>query len=149
MIRKADLSIINLECVIAEDGEMWDKTRKAFYFRADPFAIDVLKAADISYVSLANNHILDFKEPALLETISRLDDAGIAHAGAGKNLAEATRYALIEANGIRVGVVAFTDNEPLFGASDDQSRDKLHSHHAGGTCLREGQKCGKEGPPGF
>ncbi len=120
LIRKSDISIINLECVIAEKGEIWDKYQKAFYFKADPIAIDVLKAARISYVSLANNHTLDFKEGALFEMLRRLDEAGIAHSGAGKNLDEAAKPAIIEAKGIKVGVVAFTDNEPEFGASADR-----------------------------
>jgi poly-gamma-glutamate synthesis protein (capsule biosynthesis protein) len=59
-IKKADLLLINLESVIAKDGTPWDKTPKVFFFRAYPNAIDVLKIAGIDYVSLANNHSLDF-----------------------------------------------------------------------------------------
>lgn len=117
LLKKADLCLINLECVIAEDGKPWDRSPKVFFFRADPNAIDVLKIAGIDYVSLANNHTLDFVEEAMLEMLGRLDDAGIAHAGAGKNLREAAKPAVIEAGGIRVGVISFTDNEPAFAAT--------------------------------
>ncbi|MDO8725172.1 MAG: CapA family protein [Candidatus Methanoperedens sp.] len=58
LIKKADLRLVNLECVIAKDGIPWDKTPKVFFFRADPHAIDVLKIAEVNYVSLANNHTL-------------------------------------------------------------------------------------------
>lgn len=116
LVKKSDLSIINLECVIAESGEMWDEYEKAFYFKANPFAIKVLKAANISYVSLANNHTLDFKEEAMLEMLRRLGEAGIAHAGAGKNLEDAAKPAFIESKGMKVGVLSFTDNEPAFAA---------------------------------
>lgn len=68
--KKADLRLVNLECVIAKDGIPWDKTPKVFFFRADPHAIDVLKIAEVNYVSLANNHTLDFGEEALLEMIN-------------------------------------------------------------------------------
>lgn len=54
--------LINLEYVIAENGESWERTHKMFFFRADPHAIDVLKIAGIDYDSLANNHSLDFGE---------------------------------------------------------------------------------------
>ena len=79
LIKKADMLLINLECVIAKNGTSWDKTPKLFFFRADPHAIDVLKIAGVNYVSLANNHTLDFGEEALLEMLNRLDNAGIAH----------------------------------------------------------------------
>jgi poly-gamma-glutamate capsule biosynthesis protein CapA/YwtB (metallophosphatase superfamily) len=118
LIKKVDLMLINLECVIAKDGTPWDKTPKMFFFRAEPDAIDVLKEAQVNYVSLANNHTLDFGEEALLETINRLDEAGIAHAGAGRNLREASKPAVIEAGGLRVGIVSFTDNEPAFAATE-------------------------------
>ncbi len=118
LIKKADMLLINLECVIAKDGTQWDKTPKVFFFRADPHAIDVLKIAGVNYVSLANNQTLDFGEDALLEMLSRLDKAGIAHAGAGRNLREASKPAVIEARGLRVGVVSFTNNEPAFAATE-------------------------------
>jgi len=34
IIRNADLSLINLECVIASTGTEWNKTFKVFHFRA-------------------------------------------------------------------------------------------------------------------
>jgi len=84
LLKRADLRLINLECVIAENGKPGERTPKVFFFRADPHAIDVLKIAGIDYVSLANNHSLDFGEDAMLEMLGRLDKAGIAHAGGGQ-----------------------------------------------------------------
>ena len=118
LLKRADLRLINLECVIAEDGKPWDRSPKVFFFRADPHAIDVLKAAGIDYVSLANNHTLDFGDEAMLEMLKRLDEAGIAHAGAGRNLQDASKPAVLEAGGLRIGVVSFTNNEPAFAAAE-------------------------------
>ena len=50
----------------------------------------------IDFVSLANNHILDFKEPGMRETQRTLDAAGIRWAGAGANLEEAARPAMLQ-----------------------------------------------------
>ena len=36
LIKKADMLLINLECVIAKNGTSWDKTPKLFFFRAHP-----------------------------------------------------------------------------------------------------------------
>ena len=117
LLAGADLTLINLECVIARGGRPWARWPKAFHFRAGLAALDALQAAGVDFVSLANNHVLDFEEEALLEMLGHLDARGIAHAGAGRDAAEAERPALLEAKGIRVGVLAFTDNEPGWAAT--------------------------------
>lgn len=113
----ADAVVANLECAISARGREWDRTPKVFHFRAVPDAIEVLKAARVSYVSLANNHVLDFGEEALADTLALLDGAGIAHAGAGANLAEARRAARFAAGGLTVAAFSITDNEPPFAAT--------------------------------
>ncbi|MFQ6058609.1 MAG: CapA family protein [Anaerolineae bacterium] len=119
LLQDADLTLVNLECVIAESGEPFQPPR-VFYFRADPKAIEALTGAGVDYVTLSNNHAMDFQAPALLETIALLDKYGIAHAGAGANLAEASRSAMLEAKGIKVGVVAFADHFLEYGATESR-----------------------------
>jgi poly-gamma-glutamate synthesis protein (capsule biosynthesis protein) len=116
LMRGADAVIANLECAISARGTAWERTPKAFHFRADPAAIEVLKAAGVSYVSLANNHVLDYGEEALADTLALLDAAGIAHAGAGADLAEARRPARFRAGPLALSAFALTDNEPPFAA---------------------------------
>ena len=118
---KADLRFVNLECVISQRGHKWQPEQKAFHFRAGPRAIEVLQAARIDAVTLANNHILDYGPEALLECLTLLDRAGIPHAGAGRNLREALAPMLIECAGNRVAVIALTDNEPAWEATEYQS----------------------------
>ncbi len=116
MIRKADLSLINLECVIASKGTEWSKTWKPFHFRADLEAIEVLKTASIDYVSLANNHTLDYEVEAFMEMLELLDSNKITHSGAGRNLQEAMTPAILETMKIKIGIVALTDNQPEWEA---------------------------------
>ena len=120
LLRQADLMVAGLECAITTYPVPWSRTPKVFHFRAPPQAIEVLRAAGVGMVALANNHTLDFEVQGLLDTIAYLDAASIAHAGAGRNLAEAGRPAVVEAAGIRIGMVAFTDNEPGWAATPDQ-----------------------------
>jgi poly-gamma-glutamate synthesis protein (capsule biosynthesis protein) len=118
----ADLRIANLECAITEHKRAWARTPKVFHFRADPRAVEVLRAARIDACSLANNHTLDFEERGLVDTLEHLERAGIRYAGAGRDREEAARPALLTArtNGAnRVALVAFTDNEPPFAAGPD------------------------------
>jgi len=108
----ADCRLINLECVISNQGEAWHPTAKAFHFRAHPRAVDFLQAAKIDAVTLANNHVLDYGPDALLDCLKLLDRAGIKRTGAGVNLEEAFAPALLGLPQGRVAVVALTDNEP-------------------------------------
>lgn len=116
----ADLRLCNLECVISDRGTPWTVTPKVFHFRSDAKNVAVLEAAGIDAVSLANNHTLDYGVEALLDTLRLLDGAGIARAGAGADLAEASRPAIRAAAGVTVGLVAFTDNEPAWEATADR-----------------------------
>jgi len=117
LLKKADLRIINLENAIASSGKPWSKTPKVFFYRANPKAIEVLKAADIDYVTLANNHVLDYEEEAFIETLQHLEKNSIPYAGAGRNLSEAEKPALIEIKEIKIAVIAFTDNMPEWVAT--------------------------------
>ena len=64
----------------------------------------------MDFASLANNHAADFEMTGLLDTVRCLDEAGIAHAGAGVDLAAALAPAFLTAAGWRVGIVAFADH---------------------------------------
>ncbi len=118
LIRKADLFAINLECVISDKGSPWITTPKVFHFRAAPIAIETLKRGGVDYVSLANNHTLDYDVPAMLDMLDRLKKAEIAFAGAGQNLKEALEPAVIEKNGMKITFLSFTDNMPEWEASN-------------------------------
>ncbi len=105
----------NLECVISDRGK--PAYGKAFQFRSSAKNIAVLQAARINAVSLANNHVLDYGEDALLQMLELLDREGIAHSGAGADLAQASRVGTADVCGQKVGLVAFTDNEPAWEAT--------------------------------
>ena len=148
IIKRADFSLINLECPVSSKGKEWNKTFKVFHFRANLDAIQVLNSASIDYVSLANNHILDYDIEGLLDTLDILDKNNISHSGAGRNLKEAVKPAIIEKklkpkpsnnhdsyynvdneevnnndskNTIRIGLISLTDNEPEWEAKYDQA----------------------------
>jgi len=114
---EADLAIVNLECCISERGEPWPAPDKPFFFRAPPAAVDVLVAAGVRAVWLANNHALDYGVPALLDTFRHLEAAGIAWSGAGADLAEARHGPVVSAGGKRVGLVGFADHPADFAAT--------------------------------
>ena len=123
LLDATDLRIINLECALTDHKQPWARTSKVFHFRADPSAVEVLRAARVDGCSLANNHILDFEEQGLLDTLKHLEVSSIQYAGAGCNQEEAARPALLETHfdsASRVALLAFTDNEPPFAAGPDR-----------------------------
>ncbi|MUW14621.1 CapA family protein [Halorubrum sp. CBA1125] len=116
-LRDLDGLVGNLECCVSDRGERWPD--KVYYFRAPPsFAVPALEAAGVSFVSLANNHILDYREPALRDTRAHLADAGIARAGAGRNADVAREPAVFEAGDLTVAGFGLTDQSTAFAATD-------------------------------
>jgi poly-gamma-glutamate synthesis protein (capsule biosynthesis protein) len=81
LLETAHLTFVNLEGPLSDKGTRaaW----KEYTFRGRPAMIDGLVSAGIDVVSLANNHSNDYGTAALLDTIARLDEAGVHHAGAG------------------------------------------------------------------
>ena len=118
-LRSLDGLFVNLECCLSTRGEPYTDTYHPFHFRADPdWAIPALETAGVDWASLANNHVLDYGEVAMLDTLDALDSAGIARSGAGRDAAEAFAPAAVSVGGgddpgvdtLDVAVVSLTDN---------------------------------------
>ena len=117
-LREADLVVLNLECCISTRGERWPAPGKPFFFRAPPAAVDVLTGLGVACVTLANNHALDFGTVALVDTLETLHAAGIETVGAGRDLREARRPVVLQANGFRLGVIGVTDHPSDYAAQE-------------------------------
>jgi poly-gamma-glutamate capsule biosynthesis protein CapA/YwtB (metallophosphatase superfamily) len=109
-LRRPDARIVNLETAITlnEHAEP-----KGINYRMNPANIPVLKAAGTDCCVLANNHVLDWGERGLLDTLGALQSAGIPAAGAGKSLAEARGPAVLATRNSRAIRV--------FGVGDESS----------------------------
>ncbi len=75
--------------------------------------LEALPAAGFGVLGMANNHMLDVGPDAMLETRKRLRDAGVATCGAGEDLTDARRPAIVEAGGMRVAFLAYTSVFPV------------------------------------
>ena len=100
----ADLTLANLENPVIRDAVYHPD---ATTFTGDLRLMPVLDQAGIDGVTLGNNHILDAGTTGLDETMGHLDDAGIAHAGAGMDLAEARQPMIFDLDGMKVGVLSY------------------------------------------
>lgn len=116
IVRDGDAFVLNLECCVSERGRPAPIPGKPFFFRAPPAAADTLATLGVTAVSLANNHSLDFGTEALTDTRAHLTAAGIADFGAGSDVTEARAPAVLNAGGVRVGLLGLTDHPPEFAA---------------------------------
>jgi hypothetical protein len=100
------VNFCNLECALTESDAGLEA--QAHLIRARPSSAAALAAAGFGVASLANNHIYDYGDAGVRDTIAALDRLGIKACGAGADLSLARRPAIVERNGIRLGFLAYT-----------------------------------------
>jgi poly-gamma-glutamate capsule biosynthesis protein CapA/YwtB (metallophosphatase superfamily) len=101
-----DVRVINLETSITRHGAF--AAGKRVHYRMNPDNIGSLAVARPDVCTLANNHVLDFGHRGLEETLDVLSDAGLRATGAGRNLDQARRPAVVPLEGGgRVQVFSF------------------------------------------
>src|SRR5215472_12964254 len=101
-MRDADIVFGNLECCLYLPPEGHTVDHEGF-FAVPATAGEALKLGGFAAVGLANN--VNYGSAAILASIGELDRLGIAHTGAGVNLAAARAPAIVEQGGLRVGFV--------------------------------------------
>jgi poly-gamma-glutamate synthesis protein (capsule biosynthesis protein) len=125
----ADVALGNLEGPLATTGTR--AKGKDVTLLGDPRGVAGLTAAGFDAVGLANNHSLDYGVSALRETMSLLDGAHIAHAGAG--MSQKAAYApatIVTRSGARVAFLSFSHVVPLGFAAEGShpgiARSRFH-----------------------
>ena len=115
-LKGADMTIGNLECVIASTGK---PEPKPYTFRAPKQSLRLLKKY-FSAVSLANNHSGDFGKAAFSEMLQLLEQHQMPYFGGGRNLRAAHQAYIQEIRGKRIAVLGFNGFFPRsFEALDD------------------------------
>ncbi len=88
-----DARIVNLETAITRSESAWGE--KGIHYRMSPENAQLLAAADVDCCALANNHVLDWGNRGLEETLQTLDALGVRYAGAGPTWDDALKPAVI------------------------------------------------------
>ncbi|NQD92806.1 CapA family protein [Pseudomonas sp. CrR25] len=116
--RRPDLRLVNLETALTCRGQPYPK---GINYRMNPANLPLLEVAGIDCCTLANNHVLDWGEPGLIDTLRSLDTHGLKHAGAGSDRAAAEAPAVLSAPGGRLLLFAFAT--PDCGVPPDWAAD--------------------------
>ena len=99
----ADVMCLNSEFSFTARGERQDK---AYTYRADPALVSAYQEMGVDLAVLANNHVFDFGETGLQDTLDTFRAAGLPYVGAGENLAEASAVWYAQLEGCTVAYVA-------------------------------------------
>ena len=106
VLRGADITAGNLEGPLSDKGE---EAGNVYSFRMPSRALQGLISAGFDVLFLANNHIGDWGMEALTDTVFNLEDAGIAAPGAGRSPTEASAPKILEAKGVKIAFLSFSD----------------------------------------
>ena len=93
-------------CPPSTDPDNPDIAHKLLWRHSDPAMVKGYKAANFKAVACASN--VCYPPRAALNSIRVLNEAGVGHCGAGKNIEEARRPAIVECRGIRIGFLSYT-----------------------------------------
>jgi poly-gamma-glutamate capsule biosynthesis protein CapA/YwtB (metallophosphatase superfamily) len=108
IFRDCDAGMGNLESVVRHWDEGTPGITTGTFMTTAPELLEEFKWFGITMLGCANNHAFDYGEGGVLATIRHLDAAGIAHAGSGRNLAEARMPGYLDTRGGRVAILATT-----------------------------------------
>ncbi len=110
VLRAADVTVGNLETAVTTGGTA---AAKEYTFRGPPRLLGPLaRLAGFDVLTLANNHAGDFGRAALLETVRNVRAAGIRPVGAGADERAARRPAIVDAGGLRIALLGYSDVNP-------------------------------------
>jgi poly-gamma-glutamate capsule biosynthesis protein CapA/YwtB (metallophosphatase superfamily) len=118
-LRAADIATVNLEGVISSRGV--PAAGKEYHFRGGPGLLrGAVHTAGIDLITVANNHSLDYGREAFLDTLAAANTAGLRTIGGGATLDLARRPVVVEAGGLRIAFLGYSDVRPLgFDAGPD------------------------------
>jgi poly-gamma-glutamate synthesis protein (capsule biosynthesis protein) len=106
-LKRADLVYGNLEgLLVKSEGPDKDIPDKSGWQHIGPEAVEALKAANIAVVGVANN--VAYGPANIMKSLAVLNANGVLHTGAGANLEEAHRPAIVERKGVRIGFLQYT-----------------------------------------
>lgn len=135
LIYESDIAALNFEAPVKCFGKPIPKSGPSIYQSEDSPAY--LEGLGINVVQLANNHIMDYGEEGVEQTIQAFKKAHVI--GAGKK-EKAYSAAITEVKGMKIGFLSLVQKE--FGALDDFSAEDIVgtawiNHHRVDQIIRE------------
>jgi poly-gamma-glutamate synthesis protein (capsule biosynthesis protein) len=102
VLQQADFAALNLETAVTNRGTPQPKT---FHFRTTPAAFTAIRAAGVDLVNMANNHVEDYGQTGLADTLAAAKASGLPYIGIGHDAAAAWAPYVATIKGTKVAFV--------------------------------------------
>ena len=104
-----DFSFVNLECAITQSESKIAKFGP--HLKAPYETAEVLQMIGVDCVGLSNNHVFDFGKEGVADTLSALENSGIAWTGFGSDYSDSRKNYIISQCGEKIALVAVCEHE--------------------------------------
>ena len=125
IVTSADYSLVNFESPIFEDGDM-AIPKCGPNLRCANCAVDAIKYAGFRCATLANNHIRDWGDSAVVRTMKVLKEHDLDYVGVGKDLDEAASILYRQLNEKTLAVINCCENEFSIASKDHYGANPLN-----------------------
>jgi 2',3'-cyclic-nucleotide 2'-phosphodiesterase (5'-nucleotidase family) len=102
VLKSADFAAVNLETAVTSGGTPQPKT---YHFRTVPAAFTALRDGGVDLVTMANNHVLDYGQAGLADTLAAAKAARFPYVGIGTDAAAAWAPYVTTVKGTRIAVI--------------------------------------------
>jgi poly-gamma-glutamate synthesis protein (capsule biosynthesis protein) len=99
-----DKIVVNLEAPITDRRK---PIKNKVSLRSDPRCVDNILSEDIDAVCLANNHIMDYGDDGLVDTLRYLENRSVKYFGAGRERANFNNPAYIYDDGQKIALLGY------------------------------------------
>ena len=114
-----DLTVVNLEGVLSDNENLQPVQlgkNGSYFFKGKTEYVKVLTSASVEVASLANNHILDYGEQGLRDTIQTLENAGVEWFGTRtRHTTDMEKFLFYEKDGVTICLVSLYWEDYLQG----------------------------------
>lgn len=118
IINNSDYNIVNLESPIVKNKKTKEIMKDGPHLKCDERSVKYLKESGFNMVTLANNHLKDFGEEGIKETLESCKRYGMKYVGAGVNLQAAKVPQIIIAGNFKIGILNICENESSIATDD-------------------------------
>lgn len=125
LFENSDYRILNLECPIEYDASEQKIIKTGPHLKTQENIFYHLNQLKIDAVTLANNHILDYGEKGLQNTIVFCEKHKIRYVGAGINNLHASEPLIILKENLKIAIINFCENEWSIATHDTAGANPL------------------------
>lgn len=125
ILSRADAAFANLEAPVHRylDGGHAQRSGGGTYMTTEPGLLEDLKWLGLNMLACGSSHAEDYGPDGILQTIEYMEAAGMAHAGSGRNLAEARSPAFRDTPRGRIALIAASAHHSDSARAGEQRRD--------------------------